>query len=66
MNAIRSEKIEQLEPEVEGEYAAASEVEAGIRKFVRNDSSSRRVTVHRRLRDEELRQAEYYAGGQED
>jgi hypothetical protein len=37
MNAIRSEKIEQLEPEVEGEYAAASEVEAGIREFVRND-----------------------------
>jgi hypothetical protein len=37
MNAIRSEKIEQLEPEVDGEYAAASEVEAGIREFVRND-----------------------------
>ena len=38
MNAIRSEKIEQLEPEeVDGEYAAASEVEDGIRDFVRND-----------------------------
>ena len=38
MNAIRSEKIEELEPEeIDGEFAAASEVEAGIRDFVRND-----------------------------
>jgi hypothetical protein len=37
MNAIRSEKIEELEPEVNSEFAAASEVEAGIREFVRND-----------------------------
>jgi hypothetical protein len=38
MNAIRSEKIEALEPEeIDGEFAAASEVEAGIRDFVRND-----------------------------
>jgi len=39
MNAIRSERIEQLEPEAEAdtEFAAASEVEAGIRDFVRND-----------------------------
>jgi len=38
MNAIRSEKIEALEQEeIDGEFAAASEVEAGIRDFVRND-----------------------------
>jgi hypothetical protein len=37
MNAIRSEKIEELEPEINSEFAAASEVEAGIRDFVRND-----------------------------
>jgi hypothetical protein len=41
MNAIRSERIEQLEPEADvdadNEYTAASEVEAGIRDFVRND-----------------------------
>jgi hypothetical protein len=39
MNAIRSERIEELEGEAEAdtEFAAASEVEAGIRDFVRND-----------------------------
>jgi hypothetical protein len=39
MNAIRSERIEELEPEAEAdtEFAAASEVEDGIRDFVRND-----------------------------
>jgi hypothetical protein len=37
MNVIRSEKIEGTETEVDGNYAAASEVEAGIRDFVRND-----------------------------
>jgi hypothetical protein len=36
MNAIRSEKLEELEPEMD-EFAAASEVEDGIRDFVRND-----------------------------
>ena len=35
MNAIRSEKIESTE--VDGNLAAVSEVEAGIRDFVRND-----------------------------
>jgi hypothetical protein len=35
MNAIRSEKIESTE--VDPDLAAASEVEAGIRDFVRND-----------------------------
>jgi hypothetical protein len=37
MNVIRSEKIEGTETEVDGNFAAASEVEAGIRDFVRND-----------------------------
>ena len=39
MNAIRSERIEQVEGEAEADtdFAAASEVEAGIRDFVRND-----------------------------
>jgi hypothetical protein len=39
MNAIRSERLEQLEGEADAdtEFAAASEVEAGIRDFVRND-----------------------------
>jgi hypothetical protein len=37
MNVIRSEKLEGTETEVDGNYAAASEVEAGIRDFVRND-----------------------------
>jgi hypothetical protein len=37
MNVIRSEKIEGTETEADGNYAAASEVEAGIRDFVRND-----------------------------
>ncbi|HEX3115021.1 MAG TPA: hypothetical protein VHQ48_06055 [Bradyrhizobium sp.] len=35
MNAIRSEKIESIDEE--SDFAAASEVEAGIRDFVRND-----------------------------
>jgi hypothetical protein len=35
MNAIRSEKIESTE--VDTDHAAVSEVEAGIREFVRND-----------------------------
>ena len=37
MNATRSEKIESTETEVDSSLAAASEVEAGIRDFVRND-----------------------------
>jgi hypothetical protein len=38
MNVSRSEKIETTEAEVaDGNLAAASEVEAGIRDFVRND-----------------------------
>jgi hypothetical protein len=37
MNVIRPEKIEGTETEVDGNFAAASEVEAGIRDFVRND-----------------------------
>jgi hypothetical protein len=38
MNVIRSEKIETTEAEaVDGNLAAVSEVEAGIRDFVRND-----------------------------
>jgi hypothetical protein len=37
MNVIRSEKLEGTETEVDGNFAAASEVEAGIRDFVRND-----------------------------
>jgi hypothetical protein len=39
MNAIRSERIEEFEggAEADTEFAAASEVEAGIRDFVRND-----------------------------
>jgi hypothetical protein len=36
MNVIRTEKIEGAETEVDGNFAA-SEVEAGIRDFVRND-----------------------------
>ena len=35
-NAIRSEEIEQVEP-VDANLAAVSEVEEGIREFVRND-----------------------------
>jgi hypothetical protein len=37
MNVIRSEKLDGTEAEVDGNFAAASEVEAGIRDFVRND-----------------------------
>jgi hypothetical protein len=37
MNVIRPEKLEGTEAEVDGNFAAASEVEAGIRDFVRND-----------------------------
>ena len=37
MNVIRSEKMDSTETEVEGHAAAVSEVEAGIREFVRND-----------------------------
>lgn len=37
MNAIPSEKIEQDETEANPSLAAVSEVEAGIREFVRND-----------------------------
>ena len=35
MSILRSEKLDSLEPDMDG--AAASEVEAGIRDFVRND-----------------------------
>jgi hypothetical protein len=37
MSMLRSEKIEPTETEMNGELAAATEVEAGIREFVRND-----------------------------
>ena len=38
MNAtIRSDKVESIEVEVDSNLAAVSEVEAGIRDFVRND-----------------------------
>ena len=37
MNAIPSEKVESTSPEDETNLAAVSEVEAGIRDFVRND-----------------------------
>ena len=37
MNAIRSEKVESTEAEEDPNLAAVSEVEAGIRDFVRND-----------------------------
>jgi hypothetical protein len=37
MSILRSEKLESHEAEVDGDLAAASEVEAGIREFVRND-----------------------------
>jgi len=37
MNVIRSEKLDGTETEADGNFAAASEVEAGIRDFVRND-----------------------------
>ena len=37
MNVMRPDKIEANESELDGELAAVSEVEAGIRDFVRND-----------------------------
>jgi hypothetical protein len=37
MNVIRSDKIEGNETELDSDHAAVSEVEAGIRDFVRND-----------------------------
>jgi hypothetical protein len=37
MNGMRPDKIEGTEAELDGEMAAVSEVEAGIRDFVRND-----------------------------
>jgi hypothetical protein len=37
MNVIRPDKIEGAEPELDNDLAAVSEVEAGIRDFVRND-----------------------------
>jgi hypothetical protein len=37
MSILRSEKVEPIETEVDSNLAAASEVEAGIRDFVRND-----------------------------
>jgi hypothetical protein len=37
MNVIRPDKIEGSEAELDGDLAAVSEVEAGIRDFVRND-----------------------------
>jgi hypothetical protein len=36
-NAIRSEQIEPVEAEVDADLAAVSDVEEGIREFVRND-----------------------------
>jgi hypothetical protein len=37
MNGMRPDKVEGTEAELDGELAAVSEVEAGIRDFVRND-----------------------------
>jgi hypothetical protein len=37
MNATRSDKVESIEVEVDSNLAAVTEVEAGIRDFVRND-----------------------------
>lgn len=37
MSVMRSEKIEETETETDSSTAAATEVEAGIREFVRND-----------------------------
>ena len=37
MNGIRPEKLESIETAMDGDLAAVSEVEAGIRDFVRND-----------------------------
>jgi hypothetical protein len=37
MSMLRSEKTEQTEGELDNNHAAVSEVEAGIRDFVRND-----------------------------
>jgi hypothetical protein len=37
MNAMRPEKLESIEAVMDGDHAAVSEVEAGIRDFVRND-----------------------------
>jgi len=45
MNVIRSEKLDGSETEVDGNFAAASEVEAGIRDFVRNDVAYLRRNV---------------------
>jgi hypothetical protein len=36
-NAIRSEQIDPIEPETDADLDAVSEVEEGIREFVRND-----------------------------
>jgi hypothetical protein len=37
MNAMRPDRVESTETEADGNLAAVSEVEAGIRDFVRND-----------------------------
>ena len=37
MNVMRPDKVEETDAELDGELAAVSEVEAGIRDFVRND-----------------------------
>jgi len=37
MNAMRPDRVESIETEADGNLAAVSEVEAGIRDFVRND-----------------------------
>ena len=37
MTSIRSEKTESTDTEIDNNFAAVSEVEAGIRDFVRND-----------------------------
>src|ERR1700755_2596538 len=44
MSVMRQEKIETTEPEVDNDLVAASEVEAGIRDFVRNDIAYLRRT----------------------
>ena len=37
MNVIRQEKVDSPETDIEHDLAAVSDVEAGIREFVRND-----------------------------
>ena len=44
MNAMRPDRVESIETEADGNLAAVTEVEAGIRDFVRNDVAYLRRT----------------------